>query len=882
MRWGFRFYPTVQRLYTEQVIKIWLSFVTVLAALKTVVGLALSLGSILLGRRFESLWIFLFQLTAYLVAAFFLILGSRRDRRSICLAAIFFMVGSSFASYPIAASIPMMPDFLKSSLGALNRLNPDSFLPLLVWLFVTDFPRRPPGLEVEPFLALATKISWLAGVLLFAVNVLLRSLGNASPVISFFDSRNMTGMYWGVMYGLILPAFPYVFWRSRATSQSERRRVRLFIAGLTLAAVPVSLYILFASVFPDQWQQWRETKANRIAMGIAEALVLSVPLTTSYSVIVGRVLGFELIVRKVVQYALARSTIIFATALPFVASGFFLYSHREESLLNLVMGKRLFVLGSALLAGSAALIVRERIMRVIDRRYFREQYDSRSILAGLISAARNVEDSGSLANVVRSELDSSLHIDSIALLTLDSASGIFSAADQKVRPLRKSSVLGLLLAGNPSPLHVDLEYPGSALMRLPEEERQWLAEGSFRLLVPVIGSRMDLIGIIALGEKRSELPFSKEDLLLLSDVAASAALSLESRFMKMPISASASTYPVQLPQRTALRQPVDSSPAAQCVNCRLVAFSNESVCPSCGGPLNIAMVPKLLAGKFRIERQIGAGGMGIVFLAEDLELGRKVAIKTLPLMSPERVMRFRREAQAMAAVMHRNLALIFGVEYWHGTPMLILEYLDGGTLADRLRKVRFAPVPGVDLGIVLADALQLIHGASIVHRDIKPSNIGYATDGTPKLMDFGLARMLGSLQAQSGPNLPNAVTETPAGTCDSSKVAGTPAYLPPEAFTGRVVGFRCDLWALSVVLFESIAGKHPFRRDTVAETVQSIQCTAAPDITQFVPDCPQPLSTFFRTALARRSTQRPATAGELGAILRTLRSELEMHPTKLR
>jgi hypothetical protein len=853
--------------------EIWLRLIVALAMLRASLSLVSYAGSFLpvpgLG------FLYFLQIGVYLAAGCFLLFNSWNDRRAVRLAASFCTVASLFAATSLDDLVRLVPLNIEVFLKILAHLRPDSFLPLLVWLFVTDFPSRPAGQKQERILILATKASWAAGIFLLAANAFLPVLKNTPPVLRAFDSRSVTSAYWAVLYGLILPAFPYALWQCRTTSPGEKRRVRLFITGLTLAVVPISLYVLFASLFPDYWQRGRNSPASRIVFGVVEALILSVPLTTTYSVIVGRVLDVKLIIRKVLQYALARYTIILGTALPFIAALSFLYIYRENTLASFLSGSRPFVFGAVLIAGAVGLVVRERVMKVIDRMFFREQYDCHSILAGLISAARHAENCERLATVVTSEVDTALHVDSIALLTADRASCAFDSFDRRVRPLKKPSVLASLIGGNTEPLDVDLEKPRSALTRLPEEERHWLAEGGFRLLVPIIGSRKNLIGFIALGEKKSELPFSGEDRRFLSDIAASAALALENRFLYASSLPGASASPTaERPPRSEPVGAVEHALATECPRCKLVGGPGETVCRGCGGPLTAAEVPHFLAGKFRFERRIGAGGMGVVYLAADLELERQVAVKILPRMSPELLMRFRREARAMAAVMHPNLALIFGVEYWRGIPMLILEYLAGGTLADRLRRARFSPLEGVDLGIVLAHALERIHAASILHRDIKPSNIGYTSDGTPKLLDFGLARMLDNVRSKLESDSTTTLSEVATAT-HVTGVVGTLAYLPPEAFRGRAFGVHPDLWALGLVLFEILAGRNPFLQKTPAETMQCIQQGTVPEIEQFVPGCPKPLSAFFSKVLASNSRQRPPTAHEFVTRLEALRSDME-------
>ena len=161
--------------------------------------------------------------------------------------------------------------------------------------------------------------------------------------------------------------------------------------------------------------------------------------------------------------------------------------------------------------------------------------------------------------------------------------------------------------------------------------------------------------------------------------------------------------------------------------------------PACAcGPAYVATeIPKLLAGKFRLTRRLGAGGMGVVYLARDLRLERDVAIKILTESSAVRLVGLKPEAWAMATVTHPGVAQIHGVEFWRGRPFLIVEFLPGGTLEDRLRDGPIAPAEAVSVVATLADALAALHAKGFLHGDIKPSNIGFTAEGSAKLLDSG-------------------------------------------------------------------------------------------------------------------------------------------------
>jgi serine/threonine protein kinase len=451
--------------------------------------------------------------------------------------------------------------------------------------------------------------------------------------------------------------------------------------------------------------------------------------------------------------------------------------------------------------------------------------------------------------------------------------------------LSSSSTLVALTERSTEPLEIDLENPGSLLRRLSLDDQQWLADGAFRLLVPLIASEGRLIGLIALGEKKSELGFSREDRILLKAIAASVALTLENRFFRAWSGKGWKRSSASLAGRGSS---VEDKMARECQKCRALLSPRASSCSACGGEVETAQVPYILLGKFRLERKIGSGGMGVVYRAVDLVLGRAVAIKTLPRVSPEYSMRLRREARAMAAVVHPNLALIFGAETWRGTPMLIFEYLNGGTLADRLRAGPLPLKEALQLGIILASVLERTHAAGILHRDIKPSNIGYTTASTPKLLDFGLAHVLDDsrrearlrhLVAEDLSRLPTVSMRTDdlKTMTATGHVVGTPVYLSPEGVRNSSPDPSFDLWAVAIVLYEAMTGQNPMVRASVKETLECISQAAVPDIRHRVADCPEGVAAFFKGALARDRSRRPATAEELGARLQRVLAALDAH-----
>jgi serine/threonine-protein kinase len=268
--------------------------------------------------------------------------------------------------------------------------------------------------------------------------------------------------------------------------------------------------------------------------------------------------------------------------------------------------------------------------------------------------------------------------------------------------------------------------------------------------------------------------------------------------------------------------------------------------------------------------------MGVVYRAVDLALGREVAIKTLPRMSPRDCQRLRSEARAVASVSHPSLALIYAEEFYRGVPMLVFEFLPGGDLARRLRSGPLPVGAAVALAGAIANALAFMHDRRILHLDVKPSNIGFTTDGGPKLLDFGVSRVLGASslgEAVRTEDLdPEALSsirpETPSITITAAgRVIGTPLYMSPEALRGDIPSVSFDLWSLSVTLWEALAGENPFMAPAVALVFARIGRGDVPDLREHAPHVPPELARFLSRALSPDIRLRPASAAAWKAAL---------------
>jgi eukaryotic-like serine/threonine-protein kinase len=281
-----------------------------------------------------------------------------------------------------------------------------------------------------------------------------------------------------------------------------------------------------------------------------------------------------------------------------------------------------------------------------------------------------------------------------------------------------------------------------------------------------------------------------------------------------------------------------------------------------------------VGGHFRIVSQMGHGGMGEVYRAHDQELARDVALKVLPTASlqpaglEERLARFDREAQVLAALNHANIASIYGLADVGGMRALVLELVEGPTLADRLAAGPLDLKDVVSIARQIAVGLEAAHEQGIVHRDLKPSNIAVRPDGTVKLLDFGLAKIV-----QPEGVAEHAATSSPAITSPSliqrGALFGTAAYMSPEQAKGREADRRSDVWAFGAVLYEMLVGQRAFLADTVAETLAAV-LRAEVDVSRVPPSTPAALRQLLARCLERNVARRLRDIGEARIILEDL------------
>ena len=272
-------------------------------------------------------------------------------------------------------------------------------------------------------------------------------------------------------------------------------------------------------------------------------------------------------------------------------------------------------------------------------------------------------------------------------------------------------------------------------------------------------------------------------------------------------------------------------------------------------------------GPYEVTAPIGAGGMGEVYRAHDTTLNRDVALKVLPelfALDPDRLARFKREAQVLAALNHPNIAAIYGFEGTGGAQALVLELVEGPTLADRIAQGPIPLAEALPIAKQIADALEAAHEHGIIHRDLKPANIKVRDDGTVKVLDFGLAKALeGDVAAANVSQSPTlSVAATRLGV-----ILGTAAYMSPEQARGKAVDRRADIWAFGCVLYEMLSGKRAFGGDDVTVTLARV-VEREPDFDALSPSVPARVRQALRVCLRKDPKQR-------GGDIRDVRLALE-------
>ena len=704
------------------------------------------------------------------------------------------------------------------------------FAPAFLWAFARECPlvHRRTWLDdlarrMIPASVLIGGGLWLA----CAVTLELARVGYAgAPVALVLDGTIAT------LDLLALGAAALVALRAHTAPADEVRRVVVFSAGFLLFMGVGAAYDLAEAFAPGDWvsnYRWSPTVL------LIEVLRFPGLILLWYAVLAARIPHLREAVRALYRRLLMRPGLLGAVAsVPAGALAWLIGRSPERAVSAVIsdpLAQSLFAAVGILLLAIAA---RERILIHLDTWILPETADQRQALAdaagALAQAGRITAVGETVTRTVRHGCGSPA-----TLLVADGAEtreGGFSAPQARFAPLGRQTAIVHLLETAGGPVRVEPNGRPSVFTLLPPDEAAWVTETGADVIVPVPGPGTDVLGVLVVSRRLDGRLVRSVDLPFLEALGAAAGLALA----RLQLLDAAGGGPGEAP------------PAEECSVCRSVTEAGEPPGCACGSAYVATEVPKLLAGKFRLTRRLGAGGMGAVYLARDLRLERDVAIKILTARSLGRLMGLQPEAWAMSMVTHPGVAQIYGVEFWRGRPFLVVEFLAGGTLEDRLRDGPLAPSQAVSVAARLADALAALHEKGFLHGDVKPSNIGFTSEGSPKLLDFGLAHAVD----------------------DNAILGGTLPYLSPEVLTGRAAGEADDVWSLSVVLYEMVSGRHPFSGGTLEEVQRRIRrqrLAAGRPAASAAPASAAAVAAFAASILTAPRAGRPETAPAFAAAL---------------
>ena len=786
------------------------------------------------------------KLVGHAAAAFLLLAAGRCDLRtrlfgSYCLLKAtlppLFMLPAFFLEIPPPEQYSAFLQELPASNRLFYYVYVPSFLfaPAFLWAFARECPRAHRRARLDDLARRMTQVSVAIGLAIWVGNVAAVQLALAGYEVSV---ALMSDASLATLDVLELAAVVVVATRAHTASAAEARRIVVFGAGFLMYAGVSAAYDVAEVFSPGPWganYQWSPTVLFMEVMRFPGMVVLW------YSVLAGRVPHVREVARTCCRRLLACPGLLgSAAAAPAAGVGWLALSRPERTVGALVADP----LAQSLFAAAGLLLVvalgRKRILHRLDSWTHPEAMDQRRALAAATAALAQTASIRTVARAVTRAVTRGCGSPAVLAVAVDPADAeAFRGPAAAVTPLARTSAIVHMLESVGGTLRVHPDDESSLFTLLPSDDAAWVTETAADAVVPVPGPGGELLGVLAVGRRFDDRIVGTVDLPFLEALGAAAGLAVGRLRVTHPAGNSTPEAP----------------PALECPDCGSVADAGDPPGCSCASAYTEARVPALLAGKFRLTRRLGAGGMGVAYLARDLRLERNVAVKTAAGMSVLGLMGLKPEAWAMANLSHPAVAQVHGIESWRGRAFLVVEYLAGGTLADRLRRGRAPEREAVSIAAALADALAALHDVGYLHGDVKPSNIGFTAAGSPKLLDFGLAR-----EANDGDAI----------------VGGTLRYASPEVLCGHPADEADDVWSLCVVLYEMSTGEHPFAGGGVDEVTRRIRRRrvgrhGGRPTAERRPA--SPAAAFAASVLSAARPARPATARAFAEALRAVVGE---------
>jgi tRNA A-37 threonylcarbamoyl transferase component Bud32/GAF domain-containing protein len=610
---------------------------------------------------------------------------------------------------------------------------------------------------------------------------------------------------------LLLSVFVVARNYRRLPDPDSRRRIRLVVAGLIAGCIP------FLAVYAFAYRIFAliDEAAFRFWYPVTFISMLCIPASIATAVWKEQLFDVRVLVRSGLQYLFARAALRTLLALPIIVLAFSIFAHPNRTIVQILTQGSGWINVALIGAIAVALQSRQRLQTSLDRRFFREAYEQEQVLMHLIEEVRQRDSLSDVATLVGARVDAVLHPASLHIFyraqeRSDRFDGHSSSRMVTGAQLSAQQSLLRLLDGDKTIRDVPAGVEGA----LPDEEREWLAKLGVRLIVPIAGTRDRLVGVLLLGERKSEEPYSATDRRLLQGLAVQIGLVYENQHLQERIRLDADV------RRDVLARLDDRRVTLlkECPRCGRCFDGTSDRCETDGAELALTLpIERTLEGKYRLDRALGRGGFGAVYEAADLRLHRQVAAKVMigSLFGDQTALRrFEREARAAAKIDHPHITRVhdYGT-IGSGGAYLIMELVGGRTWrAELQRSANIAPARASEWFRQLLDGLQFAHAMGIVHRDLKPENVMIVQGPADivKIMDFGLAKVL----------------DSGTGATESVSVAGTAmgtiGYMAPEALTGGVVDERADIFAIGVMVVETFTGVRPFTGQTMEQALAAL------------------------------------------------------------
>ncbi|HEU4477042.1 MAG TPA: protein kinase [Pyrinomonadaceae bacterium] len=615
----------------------------------------------------------------------------------------------------------------------------------------------------------------------------------------------------------------------QVTAPDESRRIKWIIYGSIAGLLPVTLFNLARLILTGAGYAYIFSSDTLIGLArFTNLVIIIVPITLGYVIVRHHVLDIDVVLRRGLQYLLAKNVLRLILALPIIGLAYTILSRPSRTLSEILFSNSIYLY---LLFGCAitlSLKFRRQLRNWLDRKFFREAYSQNQILRGLIEEVKRLDSMADICERVRDQVERALHPERVYIfirklelrdLALACSSG------QRSREIRIPSTFRLLRAAVEQRGAQDLTRRQK--VDLPQVEREWLDELGTTLIVPISDTSGSLAGLLLLGPKRSEARYTRDDLELLEALADQIGLVHEIDWLKTRVDRDR-----KIQQDVIARfQDQNSNLLKECPSCGLCFDSSVQVCESDGEELTLSLpVPRTIEERYQLVRSVGKGAMGAVYQAIDLRLKRNVAVKILDASmfgEPAALRRFKREAQTLGKLKHPNIISVhdYGELITEGA-YLVMDLVEGESLAEVIeREGSIKPEIAAQWFNQLLEGVEAAHAAGVIHRDMKPDNVLIAKQengaSLVKILDFGLAKST---------RMDTSLTEN---LTTPGMIIGTVGYMSPEQLAGESVDERSDFFSIGVMVVEALTGRRPFQRRTIRESFHAtlnvdfnLECTS--------------------------------------------------------